>query len=86
MQVHVTQGGKKVRIFSRNSEDMTAKYPDVVARIPRALTEGTSDVVLDCEAVAWDPATKQILPFQVGVVGVTGCRERTGRILQCQGA
>ena len=32
-QVHLQPDGK-VRIFSRNSEDLTSKYPDVVSRIP----------------------------------------------------
>jgi len=63
-QVHVMDGGKTVRIFSRNSEDMTGKYPDIVARIPKCLAEGTESVVLDCEAVGWDPVKQQILPFQ----------------------
>ena len=33
-QVHMLEGGK-VAVFSRNSEDMSAKYPDLVEQVPR---------------------------------------------------
>jgi hypothetical protein len=44
---------------------MTAKYPDIAARIPGLLSPGVQSAVLDGEAVAWDPVHKKILPFQV---------------------
>lgn len=49
-----------------NSENMTPKYPDIVARLPGLLRPGVTSLVLDTEAVAWDPAAKKVLPFQVG--------------------
>ena len=52
------------KIFSRNSEDMTGKYPDVLQRLPRALLDSTSSFIIDCEAVAYDVATAKLLPFQ----------------------
>ena len=52
-------------VCSRNSENNTAKYPDLAADVPKLLKEGTKSVVLDCEAVAYDRVTKKILPFQV---------------------
>lgn len=33
-QVHLEEGGK-VSVFSRNSEDMSRKYPDLVEQLPR---------------------------------------------------
>jgi DNA ligase-1 len=63
-QVHMVKGGS-VHIFSRNSEDNTSKYPDVVARMCEAMSAEVQDCVLDCEAVAYDVERKQILPFQV---------------------
>ncbi|DBA87111.1 TPA: hypothetical protein ACH3X2_005217 [Trebouxia sp. C0005] len=63
-QVHISEGGK-VSIYSRNSENNTAKYPDLAADVPKLLKEGCKSVVLDCEAVAYDRITKKILPFQV---------------------
>ena len=50
---------------SRNSENMTRKYPDLAARVPQLLKECVQDVVLDCECVAYDRETKKIMPFQV---------------------
>jgi len=54
-----------VQIYSRNSEDNTGKYPDIVAMFPGALAEGVKSVVLDAEAVAFDPVHGKVLPFQV---------------------
>ena len=53
---------------SRNSENMTQKYPDLAARVPQLLKEGVQDVVLDCECVAYDREPKKIMPFQVWVI------------------
>ncbi|XP_041972033.1 DNA ligase 1 [Aricia agestis] len=52
-------------IFSRNQENNTTKYPDVLSRLPNLLKEGVWSCVLDCEAVAYDTQAKQILPFQI---------------------
>ncbi|EMG45177.1 DNA ligase [Candida maltosa Xu316] len=64
-QVHVESNGK-VHVYSRNSENMTATYPDLVSII-KEFTGGEKDVsfILDCEAVAWDRKEHKILPFQV---------------------
>ena len=63
-QIHLHEGGK-VNIFSRNQEDNTTKYPDIIARLPKCLGENVKSAVLDCEAVAWDRQNKAIQPFQV---------------------
>lgn len=55
----------KIMIFSRNSENLSGKYPDLIERMPLAPKEGTTSFVIDCEAVAWDPEKNFILPFQV---------------------
>ncbi|OAL50453.1 ATP-dependent DNA ligase [Pyrenochaeta sp. DS3sAY3a] len=51
-------------IFSRNSEDLSKKYPDILAKLPTWVKEGTTSFVLDCETVAWDMEEKKVLPFQ----------------------
>lgn len=63
-QIHRLEDGR-VMIFSRNSENLSEKYPDVIERIAKIPLEGTSSFVLDCEAVAWDVKKNCILPFQV---------------------
>ncbi|KAF4556891.1 ATP dependent DNA ligase domain-containing protein 3 [Elsinoe fawcettii] len=51
-------------IFSRNSEDLSKKYPDILAKLPTWVKDGTTSFVLDCETVAWDIDEKKVLPFQ----------------------
>ncbi|AEO57552.1 hypothetical protein MYCTH_2303831 [Thermothelomyces thermophilus ATCC 42464] len=51
-------------IFSRNSEDLSKKYPDILAKLPTWVKEDTKSFVLDCESVAWDVKEKKVLPFQ----------------------
>jgi DNA ligase-1 len=64
----VPQAGKSDRgianVFSRNSEDLSKKYPDILAKLPSWVKEGTKSFVMDCEAVAWDVVEKKVLPFQ----------------------
>ncbi|KAL3424977.1 DNA ligase 1 [Phlyctema vagabunda] len=51
-------------IFSRNSEDLSKKYPDVLAKLDTWVKKDTKSFVLDCESVAWDVVEKKVLPFQ----------------------
>lgn len=51
-------------IFSRNSEDLSKKYPDVLEKLQTWIKPGTKSFVLDCETVAWDIEQKKVLPFQ----------------------
>ncbi|KNG89478.1 putative DNA ligase Cdc9 [Aspergillus nomiae NRRL 13137] len=51
-------------IFSRNSEDLSKKYPDVLAKLDGWIKDGVQSFVLDCETVAWDTVNKKVLPFQ----------------------
>ncbi|OGE52952.1 hypothetical protein PENARI_c009G02117 [Penicillium arizonense] len=51
-------------IFSRNSEDLSKKYPDVLAKLDTWVKDDVKSFVLDCETVAWDTINKKVLPFQ----------------------
>ena len=69
-QLHLLDG--KVRIFSRNLEDTTAMFPELAeGLVKQAGVRTVRTVILDGEAVAYDPATGQYHPFQV-----TGTRKR----------
>ena len=63
-QVHLLEDGS-VKIFSRNSEDNTEKYPDLMNVIRRAKHEHITSCVLDAEVVAYDREKGCLLPFQI---------------------
>lgn len=67
-QLHLLDGDE-VRIFSRNLENTTAMFPELAEGL--VTQAGGRSVILDGEAVAYDPATGQYHPFQV-----TGTRKR----------
>ncbi|PHH74633.1 hypothetical protein CDD82_4839 [Ophiocordyceps australis] len=56
--------GGVASIFSRNSEDLSTKYPDILAKLHTWVKQDTKSFVLDCETVAWDVKEKKVLPFQ----------------------
>ncbi|XP_006561014.2 DNA ligase 1 isoform X1 [Apis mellifera] len=63
-QIHLAEDGK-ISIYSRNQENNTSKYPDIIGRFKNTQGENVKSCILDCEAVAWDNDKKQILPFQI---------------------
>lgn len=68
-QVHLLDDGQ-VKIYSRNSEDMSQRYPDLITVVKEFMTHQDDDMklssmILDCEAVAWDRSQNKILPFQI---------------------
>ncbi|KAJ7386246.1 tRNA ligase [Desmophyllum pertusum] len=63
-QIHVLENGE-IHIYSRNQENNTSKYPDIIERMPKVLGDGIKSCIIDAEAVAWDREKKQILPFQI---------------------
>ena len=62
-QIHVWTGGrqKRVALFSRNLENTTAMFPEIVAAA-RALR--ARSVILDGETIGYNPKTGKFLPFQ----------------------
>ncbi|KAK3932515.1 DNA ligase 1 [Frankliniella fusca] len=65
-QIHMDENGK-VSIYSRNQENNTSKYPDIISRLAtrKCLKDNVKSFVLDSEAVAFDKEKQQILPFQI---------------------
>ena len=63
-QVHLQPDGT-IKVYSRNMEDMTQRYPDLLAGGTKFARDDVKSYILDCEAVAWDRQQKKILPFQV---------------------
>lgn len=58
------KAGTLAAIFSRNSEDLSKKYPDILEKLDTWVKPDTKSFVLDCETVAWDLVEKKVLPFQ----------------------
>ncbi len=59
-QVHID--GDKIRIFSRNLEDFTNSFPDLVQGSKEEIE--AKSVILEGEAIAYNPVTGEFLPFQ----------------------
>ncbi|KAJ9104442.1 hypothetical protein QFC21_001937 [Naganishia friedmannii] len=62
-QIHMLEDGQIV-VFSRNSENMSSKYPDLLESIPRCVSKDVKTFVIDAEAVAYDIKEQKLLPFQ----------------------
>ncbi|CAD2112652.1 DNA ligase I, putative [Plasmodium vinckei] len=54
-----------IKIFSRNLETMTEKYPDVIQIVKDQIMPGVTESIIDSEVVAYDIENKKILPFQI---------------------
>lgn len=65
IQFHQLQDGT-IKIFSRNSEDMTAKYPELVdfSKFYKN-KDDVQSLIIDGEIVAYDVVEDKILPFQI---------------------
>jgi len=63
-QIHIVDRNN-IKVYSRNSENMTEKYPDVIQVVKDALTDDCQSGIVDSEVVAWDCTNSKILPFQV---------------------
>lgn len=63
-QIHVLSRDT-IQIYSRNSENMTEKYPDVIQVVKETLAQDVESCIIDSELVAYDQVNKKILPFQV---------------------
>lgn len=61
-RVQIHKDGEKVRMFSRNLEEMTHMFPELIkATLDQVKAE---TVILDTEALAYNPESEEFLPFQ----------------------
>ncbi|MEX2013115.1 MAG: ATP-dependent DNA ligase, partial [Candidatus Levyibacteriota bacterium] len=61
-RVAVHKDGNKIQLFSRNLENMTHAFPDLVEAVKREVN--ARSVILEGEAIAFNPTTNEFLPFQ----------------------
>src|ERR1700674_3502851 len=61
LRVQIHKNADEVSIFSRNLESMTEMFPELVAAASSLHVES---VILDGEAIAYDPDSEEYVPFQ----------------------
>lgn len=61
-RVQIHKNGKSVQMFSRNLEDMTPMFPELIAGVLKQVK--AESVILDSEALAYLPESEEFLPFQ----------------------
>lgn len=61
-RVQIHKNGGKVELFSRNLENITGQYPDIVRMVLNNIKVG--EAIVEGECVAVDSATGYMLPFQ----------------------
>lgn len=62
-QVHLLEDGT-IKVFSRNMEENTSKYPDIISMLPQTLKPGVTSCIMDSEIIAYDRVAKKLMPFQ----------------------
>ncbi|KAI6227492.1 DNA ligase [Aphelenchoides fujianensis] len=60
-----TGSASEMFIYSRNQENHTGKYPDIIDWMPAALVDPNVEFITDGVVVAWDVVTESILPAEV---------------------
>ncbi|MBI2021281.1 ATP-dependent DNA ligase, partial [Candidatus Daviesbacteria bacterium] len=56
------KNGEEIRLFSRNLEETTHMFPDIVEGIRKQIK--AKSVIFDSEALAYNPESNEFLPFQ----------------------
>ena len=62
LQIHYKKETGEVRLYSRNLEDVSYMYPDVVMGVQQEIN--AEEIIFEGEAIGYNPSTKQFLPFQ----------------------
>ena len=60
LQVHYN--GHEVKLYSRNLEEVSSMYPDIIAGVKKEIK--ADNVILEGEAIGYDPVSGNFLPFQ----------------------
>lgn len=61
-RIQLHKKGKEIRLYSRGLENVTSMYPDIVTAIQKELN--VDQVILDGEAIGFNPKSGKYLPFQ----------------------
>ena len=61
LRVQIHKDGEEVSVFSRNLESMTEMFPELVSAASKLTA---ANVILDGEAIAYNPESEEYVPFQ----------------------
>ena len=61
-RIQIHKKGKKVRLFSRNLEETTPMFPDIIEGVLKQVQ--ADSIILDSEGLAFNPESEEFLPFQ----------------------
>jgi DNA ligase-1 len=61
-RVQIHKNGDEIRMFSRNLEEMTQMFPELTKAAKEQIK--AESVILDSEALAYNPESEEFLPFQ----------------------
>ena len=61
-RVQLHKNGNEIRMFSRNLEEMTHMFPELIVAAQKQIK--ADSVILDSEALAYNPESEEFLPFQ----------------------
>lgn len=62
LQIHYSKKKGEVRLFTRNLENVSYMYPDLVEGVNKQIK--ADKIIFEGEAIAFDPLTGSFLPFQ----------------------
>lgn len=62
LQLHYGGKDKRVKMISRNLEDVTHMFPDLSEAVRHEVKD--DDIIFEGEAIGFDPKTNKLLPFQ----------------------
>lgn len=61
-RIQIHKKGKNVRLFSRNLEETTPMFPDIIKGVLKQVK--ADSIILDSEGLAFNPESEEFLPFQ----------------------
>lgn len=62
LQIHYDKKKHEVRLYSRNLEEVSFMYPDLVEGVKKEVN--AKDIIFEGEAIGFDPQSGNFLPFQ----------------------
>jgi len=62
LQIHYKKKSGEVRLYSRNLEDVSFMYPDIVMGVQQEIN--ADEIIFEGEAIGYNPQTHILLPFQ----------------------